>query len=42
MAFPAVFDCVTVAAGFEPSDVAEIITHSPDGLRRSANKLRVI
>ena len=36
------FDCVLVAAGREPSGFAVLIRHSPDGLRRSANKVSAI
>ncbi len=36
------FDCVLVAAGREPSGFAVFIRHSPDGLRRSANKVSAI
>jgi hypothetical protein len=36
------FDCVLVAAGREPSGFAAFAGHSPDGLRRSANKVSAI
>jgi len=36
------FDCVFVAAGRQPSGFASLIRPSPDGLRRSANKVSAI
>ena len=36
------FDCVSVAAGREPSGFAAYTGHSPDGLRRSANKVSAV
>ena len=33
------FDCVFVAVVREPSGLAAFTVHSPDGLRRSANKV---
>ena len=37
-----IFDCVSVAAGREPSGFAASMGRTPDGLRRSANKLIAI
>ena len=36
------FDCVSVANGREPSGFAAFTGHSPDGSRRSANKVSAI
>jgi len=36
------FNCVFVAAGRKPSGFAAFIKHSPDGLRRSANKVSAV
>ena len=36
------FDCVSVAEGREPSGFAEFTGHSPNGFRRSANKVSAI
>ena len=36
------FDCVSVADGRQPAGFASFTGHSPDGLRRSANKVSAI
>jgi hypothetical protein len=42
MALALTFDCVSVADGRQPAGFASFTGHSPDGLRRSANKVSAI